>query len=84
MERLLLNGLSALTLEQVVAHPADPTRGVRGDVMVQANERAWRVFSDSVVPLSSCGPVGASPTPSTRAGQEAAQPTAPFFADGRS
>nr|WP_240939997.1 LpqB family beta-propeller domain-containing protein [Planosporangium flavigriseum] len=85
IEQMSMRNLSGLTVARVVADPSvrrdDSSRGERGPIMIEANGRAYRVFSGSVeeytLPEPSAAP---SPSPS---GSSAKQPmsSAPFFLD---
>jgi hypothetical protein len=83
VEQMALRNLLGLTVARVVAEPvirldSDPDRGERGQIMIEANGRAYRVYSGSVDEW----PSDPSPAPAP-SGSSAKQspPSAPFFLD---
>jgi hypothetical protein len=86
VEPLQLRNLPGLTVTGVAADPAvkfsDPPRGERALIMMEANGRAYRVYSLSVVEMVPEGtPASPSPSPSAATSTSPAPPTAPFFLD---
>ncbi|MDT5036225.1 MAG: hypothetical protein QOE03_1410 [Micromonosporaceae bacterium] len=86
VEPLQLRNLPGLTVTGVAADPAvkfeDTPRGERALILMEANGRAYRVYSLSVVELAVDGtPSAPSPTPSASTSANPAPPTAPFFLD---
>jgi hypothetical protein len=70
----------------VAADPAvkfeDAPRGERALILIEANGRAYRVYSLSVVELAAEGTAASpSPTPSASAPASPGPPSAPFFLD---
>ena len=78
-DQLRVNNLGTLVVTRLVAYPQNPMKGLRGYIMIEANDQAYNVFSDQAVPLSpdNAPSSGASPKPAV--GVPA--PTAPFFVD---
>ncbi len=88
VELLNLNNISALSITRVVAYPLDPTKGIRGIVMIEANDQAYHVYSGQVEQVTVEIPVAPTPVVSGSATPQpvtppvpASVPIAPFFVD---
>jgi hypothetical protein len=83
LEPLRLSNVPGPTVTRVVAdptvRPSDPTRGERGQILLEANGRTYNVFSLSVEEFNLDTP---APAPSSSSGPgRQSLPTAPFFLD---
>jgi hypothetical protein len=83
IEPLQLRNVPGPTVTRVAALPAvraaDPPRGERGLILLEANGRSYNVFSASVEEVSP-EPPAPIPTPSTTPAKQPV-PTSPFFLD---
>nr|WP_240948169.1 LpqB family beta-propeller domain-containing protein [Planosporangium mesophilum] len=84
VEQISLRNLQGLAVTRVVADPmvrldSDPDRGgERGQIMLEANGRAYRVYSTSVDEWPQDPPTGPAPS---GAPAKQSPPSAPFFMD---
>ena len=82
---LQLRNLSGLAVSRVVAQPVahfdPPPGGDRGLIMLEAGDRVYRVYSESVELTTDTPAPVASPSPSPGAAKEP-PPAAPFFPTG--